>query len=157
LSAKEMAFRANSQVKGVSLDADACPFILFPSRKPGLVDRAIVQGEFGLRRIRPGAPILVSTGGHGQADPTFLTLDGRPASDITDLDGGSTLIRQFCSSPLPRFETHATPPMMYHRLAGDELGLRSAVDIVVGSVKPGAMRLFREPNGKTHTGLIHVI
>lgn len=145
---KQAAFRVMSQLKGLATEASLSAFILHPSAdNPRAVDAATVTGTFGLRRMQPGARIGFST--HSAEEGSVLTLDRKPF-------GGpdTTLIPEFCSDPPPRFEMHRSGDTVSYWVAGDEVGLTSSVDIVLGEYEPAAMRRYFEPGGQGMTGLI---
>jgi hypothetical protein len=140
LASKQAAFRATSQLKGVASEADAGVMLFNLSPGGETVDRATLNCELGMRRVRPDAHIVLGSGDATTLDSQMLTIDGRP------VDGPmGTLLPRFSTSPLPRVETHTLENMVYHRVAGQEVGLRSAVDLVTADRREAALPRYWHP------------
>jgi hypothetical protein len=110
------------------------------------VDRVTLNGQFGLRRVRPDAHIIIGSGDSSPLATPLVTLDGRPC------DGPwGALLPQFSSAPLPQVETHELGGMYFYRVAGQDVGLRSAIDLVIADRREGALPRYRVP-GKPRFG-----
>jgi hypothetical protein len=151
LASKQSAFKAMSQIRGVATEAELSAFFFHPSGDGKAVDRASLIGNLGLRRIRPGACFSFTTINMASADTTTLTLDGLRS------DGPhSSLLEQFSTSPTPRFEVRDSGDIRCYWLAGDHVGLRSAVDLVMAEHRPGVMKRYRQVERKRHTGALYI-
>lgn len=147
LAARQAAFKAMSQIRGVAVEADFMAVFLRPAADGSTIDRAALSGELGLRRVRPDARIVLSSGDLSHTDHGLRTLDGRSA------DGPfGALLPQFSSSPLPRVESENFGDMTYSWIAGDDVGMRSAVDIVMADQRRAAMGRYRDAGGDGEKG-----
>lgn len=159
LAGKRAAFQGVSQVKGVAAEADFCAFFLHPSSEPGLADRVTLSGRIGLRRVHPASQIGFATVGTLSVSgdsPTraqqVLRLDGSP------VDGAfGTLLPQFSSTPSPRFRIQRADYISYYWVVGDEVGLRSAVDLVSAEYRPAAVPRYRKPGAPAIAGVLEMI
>lgn len=150
LEIKRAAFRAQSQIKGVTMEAQVGAFLLHPSSDGRRADRATFSAYLGLRRLRPAAHIGFTTISTSTTGAPVLTLDGTPPDDVY-----SILLREYCSQPPPRFNaTHSGQTTLYS-VSGDNVGLRSAVDLVMAEHRPSAMRRFIEEDGRRISGVIN--
>lgn len=150
LEIKRAAFKAMSQVKSVTMDAQVGAFLLHPSADGKAVDRATFSAYVGLRRLRPGAYIGFTTVSATTPGSTVQTLDG------TAPDGGhSILLPQFCSKPTPRFEVNRYGPHTRYSLVGSDIGVSAAVQLVMAELRRGAMRRYRQPDGTRMSGVMN--
>lgn len=135
LRRKQAAFRAISQLKGVSADVDFATVVLHPSEtEPDRLDIVWLFGVIGLQRVRAGASVTFATrrltpDAHDRM-PT--TLDGEP---IQHFDG--LRLEEFCSKPLPPITAVHHGETVRYGLAGDRFGPASAVDLVFAEVNRG--------------------
>lgn len=135
---KQAAFRAISQLKGVSADIDFGTVVIAPSdENPERLDVVWLFGVFGLHRVRPGAPVTFATrrltpDAH---DRTPRTLDGKPVENLSGLQ-----LPKFCSDPLPKIDVIRTGEIVRYNLAGDAFGPSSASDLVFAEVNRQEMR-----------------
>ncbi len=150
LAARMASFKGISQVRGVAMEAHVGAFILHPSKDGATVDRATFSAYLGLRRLRSGSTIGFSTA--GVAGAKVVTLDGKP----TDGPYG-ILLPQFCSAPTPRFDVRKNGEITDYFVAGDDVGLSTAVDLVMAEFRPGAMKRYRLPGGRPMTGVMNLI
>ncbi len=139
---KQAVFRGMAQIKGFVADVGLTTAIVHPSADPALVDGVWLLAWFGLRRLRPGAVMHVRSGQvRPLADPhRRRTLGGTPLDDTTGL-----LLRDFCSKPIPQLEAHVCGQTVHYLVAGDSIGPRSAVDLVLAELTLGCMRRYRTP------------
>jgi len=130
---RQAAFRAMSNLKGVTADAEVSVTLIHPAgAKAKRVDRAGITGICRMKRLRPGAPMGLL---HGSsiAPPRGmqrLSLDGQPI----DPEHGAPLLREFSSSPPPRFEVQVQGDTVHYVLQGDDVGLGSLVDLLFADV-----------------------
>jgi hypothetical protein len=105
LALRRAAFRANSLLAGVQAEAQLQTFLFAPSEKGGGVIHGVsLNGFVNLRRMRPGAPIVIgrSMATDDQGNLLKPEVDG---SIDGPLPHGEyvPLLKDFCSSPPPRF------------------------------------------------------
>jgi hypothetical protein len=146
LLAKQSVFRGISQLLGMACDVAHHAMILHPESSaatPGApsahasrADSVWLAVTAGLRRVRPGLPVRFDV--HSAA--SMRTLAGTP---INGLDG--LLLDQFCSQPAPRLHVAQSPGKAQFTLEGEDVGVRSAVDIAYATYIPGAKELVRNP------------
>lgn len=159
LVGKKTAFQGVSQIKGVAAEADFCAFFLHPSSDPLMADRATLSGRIGLRRVHPSSHIGFATvgtlspqGSERDASQQIYCIDGTP----TDGPMG-TLLPQFSSKPSPRFRIQRADYISYYWVAGDEVGLRSAVNLTIGEYRPASVPRYRKPGGTPVAGVLEMI
>lgn len=118
LRRKQAAFRAMSQLRGVEAETNTATVFLRPNPDiPTMIDVVWLNGLFGLKRLRPGAPVrfatrrIVSTP-TGERMP--VSLEGSRVDDLRGL-----LLPQFCSSPLPELEVSRYDNVVKYALADD--------------------------------------
>jgi hypothetical protein len=146
LSSKAAVFKGMSHIKGLAAEADAVAMFFTPSADGMRIDRVSLNCEFGLRRIRPDATIVLGSGDTRPLEKPIVTLDGRPADNPM-----GTLLPMF-SSPLPPLKLVRTETMIDYCLAGNEVGMRSAVDIVMAERREGALPRHWKPNTPRYGG-----
>lgn len=136
LRRKQAAFKAMSQLKGVQCEALVATVILWPSADPTKMDVVWVNGLFGMHRVRPGAPVKLSTrklsGGPEQRLP--VSLDGVPVDDAEGL-----LLREFCSEPPLKMRAHRVASAVHYTLADESFGPASAADVIFAEVNHGEL------------------
>lgn len=148
---KRAAFKAMSQIKGVSLEAQVGAFILHPSKDGSAVDRATFSAYVGLRRLRAAAYIGFGTLSASSPNSTALTLDGHRPDGLN-----SILLPQYCSEPTPRFAVQPFNGWTFYSVTGAHVGLRSAIDLVMAELRPGAMRRYRQADGRIQSGVMNL-
>ncbi len=132
LRRKQAAFRALSQLKGVSADVDFGTVVIAPSQTDeSRLDVVWLFGVFGLQRVRPGAQVTFATRRltPDVHDRTPRTLDGKPVENLTGLR-----LPQFCSDPPPEIDVVRKGETVRYDLAGDAFGPASAADLVFAEV-----------------------
>ena len=145
---RQAAYKAISELKGVSCDLDLATIILHPSAEAGTIDLLSIQGTFGLDRIRPDsvvqfgtlrAPASESQGALSaelKAEPRPQTLDGDPANDGLH----SVRLDQFCSCAPAPIVTHRFGRDIQYLLGQTGFGPDSSVDFVIAEVNRGEIR-----------------
>ncbi len=133
---RQAAFRAMSNLRGVSADAMVSVTLIHPgSANPDWLDRAGITGLCRLRRLRPGTP-MGFLHGSSIAPPSGtqrLSLDANPI----DPTHGAPLLRKFSSSPLPEFEVCVQGDIVHYILMGDSVGVGSLADLYFADVMRG--------------------
>jgi hypothetical protein len=142
-ASRQAAYKGMSGIKGVSTEINALTYLLHPAMEKsdaamGLIDVVTIDGYLGLRRLRAGTPIHVTSGrlsppGTGQQN--VFTLEGDPVDALS----ANTLLAPFCSQPTPRLELHRVENVVHTLVAGDLVGLASAVDLFFGEHTPGIL------------------
>lgn len=151
LEIKKAAFKAMSHVKSVSMEAQVGAFLLHPSSDGTMVDRTTFSAYLGLRRLRAAAPIGFSTVSVTTPTSPVLTLDGHVPDGVH-----SILLPQFCSQPPPEFQVSTFGTHARYSVAGSRVGLSSAVDLVMAEHRPGAMKRYRQPDGRKTSGVMNL-
>jgi len=154
LRRKQAAYRATSQLKGISCDISLSTVFLHPSGSDGFIDIVWLMGLLGLQRLRPGAVAKFATkrmveGPDGPRVPT--SLDGRPI-DLASGLGGMGLDR-FCDAPPAGVEVIKVGESMHYVLAGDAYGPGTAVDLLTAEVNLGEMPRY-VPAGSERKGYV---
>lgn len=136
LRRKQTAWRAMSELRGASVDLDVSAVLLRPSAEEGRLDITWVMGLVGLRRLRPGVPIKVTThkvvAEDAQRHPR--DLDGKPLGGV---DSGR--LDEFCVSPPGRFDIRRTGDLLQYTLDGNAYGPNLAVDLLLAEVNVAEM------------------
>lgn len=151
LEVKRAAFKAISQIKGVSLEAQVGAFILHPSKDGSAIDRATFSAYVGLRRLRAAAYIGFGTLSASSPNSTALTLDGHKPDGLN-----SILLPQYCSEPTPKFDVRPFNGWTFYSVTGAQVGLRAAIDLVMAELRPGAMRRYRQADGRIQSGVMNL-
>jgi hypothetical protein len=147
LAHRQSVFKGMSNIKGLAAEADVVAMLFNLSANGSMVDRVTLSCELGLRRLRPDAPIVLGTGDAQPLAKPLLTLDGKPADNPM-----GALLPQFSSSPLPRFNIIPSGGQIDYVVAGRDVGMRSAIDIVMAERREGALPRFRKPNSHLFGG-----
>ncbi|QDU65932.1 hypothetical protein [Engelhardtia mirabilis] len=130
LRSKQTAWRAMSQLRGVSADVDFTTVLLHPNDDGEHIDVIWLIGMLGLRRLRPGARARFATrrnvGGSG-GDRRPRTLDGDPV-DAAQVQ--SLRLDQFCHAPPAPLDVVTAGEVVHYSLGGRAFGPESAVDLV---------------------------
>ena len=129
LNAKQAVYRGISHLLGTACDSAHYAFIVFPNLAGSArADEVRIMNTRGLRRIRPGFVVNYDT---VHTSDSLLTIRGEPADGLHSL-----LLEQFCSSPLPQLQVTRQGSVAHCILAGQDVGLRSAVDLVHATYLP---------------------
>lgn len=127
LEARRAAYRANTQLLGRQVDTSVFFLAIRPSQEQGYLEHIWVCANFGLKRFHPAASLeVLTTLARGPSEP--MTGGGPYQSD-------RFLLRAFCSDPLPDLKpvpAFASEGLKRFELGSEEIGLRSAVDCVIG-------------------------
>lgn len=151
LASRQAAFKAMSQIRGLAMEAVVATMIYRPSPDGKKVDRGTLNCDLGVRRVRPDARIVVTSGDQSRPDNPVLTLDGMPINGPQ-----AALLPEFSTNPPPRFVTRESGGIAYYRVAGDEVGMRSAIDLVMADRRSGVMPVFREPGSPRVRGMANL-
>ncbi len=156
---RRSAFKANSYIFGSQLRTRLVLHVLKAGTEHGRVDVAIVNGLYGLRRLRGDARrLLFSTGVRDalNADGKGPKREALAPEGTEDAEGlpRMELMPAFCSKPLPKLEASA-PRDGYidFELAEWPIGETGAVTMVSGEVFRNFASRYRRP-GDTHGNLV---
>ncbi len=133
---RQAAFRAMSNLKGVTADAMVSVTLIHPgSANPEWVDRAGITGMCRMRRLRPGTPMGFLHGSSIAPPPGTqrLSLDANPIGPRH----GAPLLREFSSSPVPEFDVRVDGDIVHYLLKGRGVGVGSLVDLYFADVMRG--------------------
>lgn len=140
LASKQAAFKAMSQIKGVAIETSVAVNFYLPSAGRETMDQVVITGDFGVRRTRPNARIELGVGDLVPTPDMGLTLDGRPCNNMLD-----KLLPQFSTSPLPVFDIRQQGNTLYYFVKDQEVGMRSAIDLVHVDRQVGLKRRYTKP------------
>ncbi|MFH1748750.1 MAG: hypothetical protein ABIG44_17075 [Planctomycetota bacterium] len=149
MSNRRAMYKAVANLKGVTAKACLRTYLVHPSDDPVRHDYAMVLGLLGLRRLRPRAVVQVSNihlARNGGNDAR-LTLDGQAVESVDGL-----LLKPYCSPALSRLVVRHVGASMQYVLEGEEMGLSSAVDVVIGEVNRAFFKRYRTAEGRRSTG-----
>ena len=136
LANRQAAFRAMSNIKGVTADAMLSVTLIHPgSANSDWLDRAGITGLCRLKRLRPGTPMGFLHGSSIAPPPGTqrLSLDAEPI----DPQHGAPLLKNFSTSPTPAFDVRVDGDIVHYLLKGDGVGLGSLVDLHFADVMRG--------------------
>lgn len=148
LENKQAAFRSMAHLRGSAAETMVQAAFVHPSEQVGRVDGLGLVGYAGLRRLRPGAPIHISTLRAGMAaerESPFTV-----AGDRVDAMSADTLLREFCSTPTPEILIRPAGSVVHYLVAGDHVGIAGAIDLFLGEYTPavfGMGPIMREDGG----------
>ncbi len=147
---RQIAFKAMSNIKGITADAEIAVTFIHPgSGTKDWVDRAGITGLCGLRRLRPGTPMVVMHG-HSIAPPPGARRTSL-VGDPIDTAHGPALIREFTSRRTPKFDVQVKGDFFFYVLRGDGVGLHSKVDMFFGDVTRKRYPACREVSAQPAT------
>jgi len=132
LRRKQAAYRAMSQLRGVSMRVRLGAVFLAPSAEAGRLDLVWLMGYFGLRRLRPGAAVSFGTKRYlkdGALERHPMTLDGERGS----YPQGYRL-DEYCCAPAAPLVPKTYGELVSYKLAGDAVGPGSEVDLIMAEV-----------------------
>ncbi len=128
------AFRNESQIWGSQVETFLRQMIVRKSENGSGYDRAFVSAKYGLRCLRQGVMPII----HGYRD----TRAGRvspeqvhPLDEAASAKYGAPVLPEFSTRPIPNFKTiQHSDGWIHNILAADEIGRKSAVNMVFGGV-----------------------
>jgi len=135
IALRRAGFRAASSLAGVQAQTQLQTFIMAPSATAGIIDGVALKGFVDLRRMRPGAPVVIgramSTDDAGRVINSAANqpIDPQPEGQLVPL------LADFCSSPLPQFQqVDADPPFVEYELVEGPVGRTGAATIISASL-----------------------
>ncbi len=136
LRRKQAAWRAMSELFGSTADLTVSTVLLTPAEVPDRLDVTWVLSFCGLRRLRPGVDVTVTT---------RRTVQESSLRRPEDLDGnvlGDTVgdrLDQFCSGPAVSMNVNSFGELRQYTLEGDAYGPNTAVDLLFAEVNRAEM------------------
>lgn len=136
---KQAVFTGISNLKGVAADVSLQVGMIGPGTEEGYLDTLSVIGLVGLRRLRIGTPINLTSAAKGteSKSPIETTLDGRPVTE----DPAGLFLEPYCSQPMPEIVVSHCGKLVHHLLGGNSVGLQSAVDVFMAEQISNLSRL----------------
>lgn len=134
LRRKQAAYRAMSQLKGVTARLNVASVLLHPGSDPNRIDVVWIFGTLGIQRLRAGVPIKFASRrlGPETAPRAPRTLRGEPVDAATGLS--HLRLDEYCSTPVPELLVQRAGDVLHYTLADEGFGPRSAVDLVFAEV-----------------------
>ena len=132
LRRKQAAFRAISELKGVSAATSLSTVLLHPASDGETLDVVWISGWIGLRRLRPGVTVR-------SASHRFVEADGEPRHPLTisgeRVEGLAGLrLDAFCTARPAPLEVHQVGESVRYLLGDSGFGPDSAVDLLYAEV-----------------------
>ena len=142
LRRKQAAWRAMSELFGSTVDLTVSTVLLCPANVPGRLDVTWVFSLCGLRRLRPGIDVTVTTRrnaeDHSRRRPE--DLDGNQLGDTV-----GDRLDQFCSRPTVSMNAKNFGELRQYTLEGDAYGPNTAVDLLFAEVNRAEMSSHVSP------------
>ncbi|MGD8454426.1 MAG: hypothetical protein PVJ57_21645 [Phycisphaerae bacterium] len=157
LTNRQTAYRAISNLRGVTADVELAVTIVHPAADDAdWVDRAGITGMCRMKRLRPGAVMRLLHGRAVSATPGVaehheqvlvagwspltplpsnrqrFSIDGKPI----DFTHGAPLLKEFSTSPSPELDLHVAGSLSQYVLPGDCVGCGSLADLLFADVMP---------------------
>lgn len=124
--ARETMYHAARTLRGASTRVSMMTSIFYPSQGAAeMIDSCNIMGNYGVQRLRAGALIETSALFRDLRGSRVSTVTGEPITESTDI-----MLPQFCSAPRPTLQVHRGVQSARYMLAGESVGLQSAVDLV---------------------------
>jgi hypothetical protein len=142
---RQAAFRAMSNLRGLAADVILSTNFVHPAADPERCDEAKLIGPVGLRRLRPGAEVQVTSTRVLEPDPTGppdTTLDGR----ALDEEPASSALVEFCEPSPPRVRCVRQGLVLQRILAGNHVGPESRCTLVFGEARRNARHRHSAPD-----------
>jgi hypothetical protein len=147
---RQAAFRAMSNLRGVTADAEVSVTLIHPGRdNPDWLDRAGITGICRMKRIRPGAPMGLLHGSSIAPPKTVrrLSLDGKSIDPLS----GAPLLEDFSSQPPPQFAVQVAGDTIHYVLKGDGVGVGSMVDLFFADMMRARYPIHRSVSDRPAT------
>jgi hypothetical protein len=152
---KRSAFRANARIYGLHAETLLNAWVVRPGAKPNTIDGVSVRGPIGLHRIRSGVAYEIS---RHRFDETGGVVRDREPLVPDEGDSPVSLLREFCSSPLPQIaQDHLGDGFVRCFLQPEGLGRRSAVTALLADVVRGAGLTSNARGEKMGPALGHLV
>jgi hypothetical protein len=145
LQHRRNAYRSQRHIFGFHARAQFKLVVTGPSEAGDRLDFAQIKGLLALRRLRPNTPLIVSQVYATDDRGAVCDVGREPIDPVADQPYGLSLLREFCSQPLPDYRTVETAAGTVHsQLLGNGMGNKAAIDYVEGYVSRAACPRYRE-------------
>ena len=149
LQHRRAAFRAQRHSFGVHAKVQLHCLILQPAGNPHMLDLAQACGFLSLRQLRPDAPLVISRVRTTNDDGSVRKVRREPLDPTPTEATGITLLREFCSQPLPRLRSvPIAPGIVCGELASNGIGKQAAITCIEGYVVRAAVPRYREEGNR---------
>jgi len=148
-NAKQAVYKAMSYLVGIRCESIATMFAMQPASDGRMVDAIDLHHRIGIRRLRPTAPLGVSSvrlhpPTNGKTPLPFMeTLDGEPAQGVEGL-----FLREYSSPELPEFHMFTEGSVTTVALSESDPPLESPLDLTSAVVFRNALERYR--TSETH-------
>ena len=144
----QSAFKAMSQLKGVSVRVNFGTVLLHPSAGGDALDVVWIVGLLGLQRWRPNARIKLATRRFAARKPTGngsparepLTLGGEAVEDLEGLR-----LDAFCEEQPAKLDVRRVGETTQYLLADEGVGRKAVRDLLFAEVNRAELRSTPEP------------
>jgi hypothetical protein len=134
---RKLAFQGNSGTLGVQAETQFCTHIVAPGSEEGSCDLINLAGLTRFRRLREVRwPILRRALWHRGGEFTEMPRE-RPLDPAGDA-GGTFLLEEFSTSPLPELREAERNAAVQYDLPAGPVGIAAALDFALGSVVENA-------------------
>ena len=148
LAHRRLAFRGQRHILGVQAKTQLKIVALQPSKDPMMLDGVRAEGFVDLRRLRGSAPLTVSYSGARNDDGSPMEVRREALEPVTG-SYGLSLLRGFCSTPLPEFRgVEAGHGFVKGELVAHDVGNRAAVTCIEGHATPAALPRYSEEGNR---------
>jgi len=153
LAHKKASFKAASHFLGVQAKTMLQCWMMLPGEQPNTHDVASVRGMFGLKRLRADVPWVISRLRTDHTDGQVMnSLKHEPLDPGGLGPHGITLLKDFCSQPLPEFRTRKSPfGTIEVELVGEKVGRASLVTCLTGEVTRCGLPTHRIEDHTVHS------
>jgi hypothetical protein len=154
LSNRQLAFRSISALKGLMAEAIITTGLIHPAADDCCVI-LLVNGAVGLRRLRPGVPIHLTTTDltRPSEQSIMTTLAGEPI----DTDHGNVWLTDFCSADAESFQIRRCANVVHHTILGDGIGPKSGQTVFRAEVQQKVYPDYKNPEPGRKRGIISPI
>jgi hypothetical protein len=140
---REAMVRARTQLRGVMVETSMMAFIIHPSKDGAWLDNARLSADMGLVRLRRGAKVVSSFRNFGGEQPRRTNLNNQ----IVEGPSG-VVLEEFSSPSTPSFSAHGVGDTLYYTLDAEDVGLRTAADLVTADVLRNYGSRYADPKGR---------
>jgi hypothetical protein len=143
-NAKQAVYKAMSYLVGIRCESIATTFAIQPAADGRMVDALDMHQRIGIRRLRPTAPLGVSSirlhpPSNGKTPLPFMeTLDGDPVSEVQ-----SYFLPEFSSPDLPEFHMFTEGSVLTTALPESDPPLESPLDLTSATVIRNVLERYR--------------
>lgn len=135
LAFRRVAYRAESNIWGVSADLFGATTIVRLSDDRTTTDEVSLMNKMGCRRLRPDAPTSIMAYRNYGASVAPADRDRVPLDQAAADRYGAHLMPKYCSQPIPPFKTWKRPDgYMSVDVLSREIGRQGAISLTLGQI-----------------------